>query len=295
MNRNVRIPHVAVDLSDRRVISWRLLAAVLAVEVVLSAAFNLVVFRSEWFLETVFRPVFVATGGLVGPTLLVNAVNVLLVLVGLLILVGGLRLRDLGLERSKLPLAAAVTAGLWATIQVVGATVAYVQTGSVALDPLWSTAGVGAVLGLLVAQLFGNALFEEVLYRAVLLDQLVLKLRHRRRGFLLALVGSQAVFSLLHVPNRLYQGFPLDALLVSLGMLFLMGLLFALVYHRTGNLLVAVGVHAVGNAPTMLVETPVSGNFLTVVLAVVLVVVWPVVSGSRGSGPQSSDEVRPTA
>jgi hypothetical protein len=171
---------------------------------------------------------------------------------------------------------------VWAAIQVLGAAVAYVQTGTVALDPLWSTAGVGAVLGLLVAQLFGNALFEEVLYRAVLLDQLVLKLRDRRRGFLLALVGSQAVFSLLHVPNRLYQGFPLDALLVSLGMLFLMGLLFALVYHRTGNLFVAVGVHAVGNAPTMLVEAPVSGNFLAIVLAVVLVAVWPLLARFSG-------------
>jgi hypothetical protein len=273
---------MAVDLSGRRVVSWRLLAAVLAVEVVLTAAFNLVVFRSEWFLETVYRPIFVATGGLVRLTLLVNAVNVLLILVGLLMVVGGLRLHDLGLERSKLPLAAAVTAGVWAAIQVLGAAVAYVQTGTVALDPLWSTAGVGAVLGLLVAQLFGNALFEEVLYRAVLLDQLVLKLRDRRRGFLLALVGSQAVFSLLHVPNRIYQGFPLDALLVSLGMLFLMGLLFALVYHRTGNLFVAVGVHAVGNAPTMLVETPVSGNFLAIVLAVVLVAVWPLLARFSG-------------
>jgi hypothetical protein len=273
---------MAVDLSGRRVVSWRLLAAVLAVEVVLTAAFNLVVFRSEWFLETVYRPIFVATGGLVRLTLLVNAVNVLLILVGLLMVVGGLRLHDLGLERSKLPLAAAVTAGVWAAIQVLGAAVAYVQTGTVALDPLWSTDGVGAVLGLLVAQLFGNALFEEVLYRAVLLDQLVLKLRDRRRGFLLALVGSQAVFSLLHVPNRIYQGFPLDALLVSLGMLFLMGLLFALVYHRTGNLFVAVGVHAVGNAPTMLVETPVSGNFLAIVLAVVLVAVWPLLARFSG-------------
>jgi membrane protease YdiL (CAAX protease family) len=52
--------------------------------------------------------------------------------------------------------------------------------------------------------------------------------------------------------------------------------LFALVYHRTGNLLIAVGVHAVNNAPTMLVATPLSGQSLVTVLLVGLVAAWPV-------------------
>lgn len=74
------------------------------------------------------------------------------------------------------------------------------------INPSWAEVGVGAILGLLVAQLFGNALYEGVLFRAVLLNQLVLKLRDRRWGFPLALVGSRTIFALLHVPNRLLQG-----------------------------------------------------------------------------------------
>jgi hypothetical protein len=77
----------------------------------------------------------------------------------------------------------------------------------VRINPSWGEVGVGAILGLLVAQLFGNALYEGVLFRAVLLDRLVLKLRDRRWGFPLALVGSQTIFALLHVPNRLLQGY----------------------------------------------------------------------------------------
>lgn len=275
MNSSLRLPKLAVDLSDRRVVSWRLLGVVLAVEVLLTVFINLVLYRSAWVATTVFEPVWAATGGLVTPTLLVNLLNVAVVLVGLLVVVGGLRWTDLGLDRSKLPVAVAVTVGLWFTLQLVAAGIALVRTGTVGIDPAWSAVGVGSVLGFLVAQLFGNALYEEVLFRAVLLDQLALQLRHRRWGFPVALVGSQAIFALLHVPNRLLQGYTLAGMVDGLGLLFLMGLLFALVYHRTGNLLVAVGVHAVNNAPTMLVETPLSGQFLVTILLVGLVALWP--------------------
>lgn len=284
---NYSLRGLDVDLSDRRTVSGRLLVAVLAVQVVLTAVINLVVFPSAWLRAVVFDPVRIVTGGLVTATLLVNLVLLAVVVGGLLVLVGGLRPRDLGLERRKLPVALAVTLGLWVTLQLVAAGASLYRTGEVAVSPTWGQFGVGLVLGALLAQVLGNALYEEILYRGVLLDQLVLKLRGRRWGLVLALVGSQTVFSLLHVPNRLYRGYPLDALLVSLGMLVLMGLLFALIYHRTGNLLVAVGIHSLVNAPTMLVASPVSGSYLVVILAVVLVAVWPLLRGrtGRASGP----------
>jgi membrane protease YdiL (CAAX protease family) len=269
-----------IDLSDRQPVSWRLLGAVIAIEVLLTVFINLVLFRSAWAATTVFSPVRAATGGLVTTTLLVNLLNVVLVVAGLLILVRGLRLKNLGLERSELPVAIGVTIGLWAALQVVAAGISLVQTGTVRITPSWGEVGVEAILGPLVAQLFGNALYEGVLFRAVLLDQLVLKLRDRRWGFPLALVGSQTIFEFLHVPNRLLQGNSLAGMAEGLELLFLMGLLFALVYHRTGSLLIAVGVHAVNNAPTMLVATPLSRQFLVTVLLVGLVAAWPVLQRS---------------
>ena len=271
-----------IDLSDRRLVSWRLLGVVLVVEVLLTVFINLVLFRSAWAATNVFGPVRSATGGLVTATLLVNLLNVAVVLIGLLIIVGGLRLKDLGLERSKLSVAVGVTIGLWVALQAVAASVSLVQTGTVRINPSWGQARIGVMLGLLVAQLFGNALYEEILFRAVLLDQLVLKLRDRRWGFPLALVGSQTVFALLHVPNPLLRDYTLAEMAGGLRLLFLMGLLFALVYHRTGNLLVAIGVHAVNNSPTMLVATPLSGQFFVTVLLVGLVAAWPVLRRPLG-------------
>ena len=279
-----RLPGFAVDLSDRRLLSWRFLGAVLAVELLLTVFINLILFRSAWISAVLFDPVRGATGGLVTATLFVNLLNFAVVVVGLLLVAGGLHRRDLGLVRSNLPTAVAVTVGLWMALQAAAAAVSLARTGTVGMNPGWSQAGVGATLGLLVAQLFGNALYEEILFRAVLLDQMVLKLRDRRWGFTSALVGSQLIFALLHVPNRLLRGYTLTGMVDGLGLLFLMGLLFALVYHRTGNLLIAVGVHALNNAPTMLVATRLSGQSLVTLLLVGLVTAWPVLRRHLGRG-----------
>ena len=264
----------------------------LAVEVLLTVFINLILFRSAWVSAVLFDPVRSATSGPVTATLLVNLLNVAVVVVGLLLVAGGLRRRDLGLVRPNIPTAVAVTVGLWVALQAVAAGVSLARTGTVGIDPGWRQAGIGATLGLLVTQLFGNALYEEVLFRTVLLDQMVLKLRDRRWGFTLALVGSQLIFALLHLPNRLLRGYTLTGMVGGLGLLFLMGLLFALVYHRTGNLLIAVGVHALNNAPTMVVATRLSGQFLVTLLLVGLVTAWPVLRRRLGRGipnPSTSD------
>ncbi|MDY6817235.1 MAG: CPBP family intramembrane glutamic endopeptidase [Halobacteriales archaeon] len=271
-------PHrrgLTLDLSDRREISGYLLVTVVGIEIVLSTVINLVVFPNAWVESTVFAPIQAATAGLVTASMLVNLVSIAVVPVGLLVIVSGLRWRDLGLDRTQLPVAVAVTAGIWIVAQCIGAGIAFFDTGTVTLDPTWIDSGVGGTLGLVLTQLIGNALYEEVVFRAVLFDQLVLKFRDRASGFEYALIGSQLVFALLHVPNRLYRGYSLPEFGESLALLFLLGLMFAIVYHRTGNLLIAVGMHALINAPTMVIETAVSGQLLVIGLLTVLILVWP--------------------
>ena len=116
MSDQIRLSGMDVDLSDCRLVSWRLLGAVLAIEVLLTIFINLVLFRSAWAGTTVFGSVRAATEGLVTATLFVNLLNVVLVVAGLLIPVGELRWKDLGLDRSELPVAIGVTIGLWAAL-----------------------------------------------------------------------------------------------------------------------------------------------------------------------------------
>lgn len=109
-------------------------------------------------------------------------------------------------------------------------------------------------MAFLAAQLFGNALYEEVAFRGFLLPQFFR--RFRRLGpaaaFVLAPLLSQLLFALAHVPNRLWvTGLVPANLPGSLIPLFVLGLYFALVYLLTDNLFAVVGLHSLINVPML--------------------------------------------
>ena len=53
------------------------------------------------------------------------------------------------------------------------------------------------------------------------------------------------------------------------------GLLLGLLYLRSGNLFVTMAVHALVNAPTLLLATPLPGSLLAGTLGLILIIVWP--------------------
>ena len=112
-------------------------------------------------------------------------------------------------------------------------------------------AGIGIALGPLLAQVLGTALVEETVFRGFLWRELARRLGGGPRGAWAGAIASQALFALLHVPIRLSQGASGSELATMVLGLFLIGLVFVAVYAATGNLFVAVMVHALGNAPTL--------------------------------------------
>lgn len=80
---------------------------------------------------------------------------------------------------------------------------------------------------------------EEVVFRGVLFRAL-----QDRLGMWTAAVLSSAIFAVIHVEVLLSQP-------VALGGLFAVGLVLAIAYHRTGNLLVPILGHAVFNASSL--------------------------------------------
>ncbi len=255
----------------------------LAAYVGLSLLINLVAFRSTWL-----DPVTGSTCGWIQPTLVVNAGLIVLLIAGVLGLGGRLSPRRLiGPLKQAVP-AILWTCSLWGITQLVGVVVLAIQ-GGLAFDPSWNTYGVSWVLGGLLAQLAGNALLEEIAYRGFLLPQTHRRLSAIRRPTLrifVAVLVSQAVFALIHIPNRIYTGFPLAAYPMDLVRLLGLGALFAVIYLRTGNLLLAVGIHALLNRPTPLVSFASSSTVL-LVLTAVLLVVWPWMSRNRGERSMS--------
>jgi membrane protease YdiL (CAAX protease family) len=268
---------VALDIDTLRETSWATIGAVVIAGVMAVSLFHLTLPE----ISDALAPVVAATGGLVEVTLLVNLAFVVVIVGGIILWFGDLRPRDIGLVREDVPLGIAITAGTWILVQVTGVAALMLQGESPAFADSLIRVGILPVLGGFVGQVFGNALFEEVVYRAFLLPQLAKKFTRLpksgspRIAFLSALLASQIVFTLIHVPGRLAGGLEVGTLPMFLVAPFVLGVLFALVYARTGNLFVTIGLHALVNDPVLLVDA--GGVVLVPLLLVVLaiLVAWP--------------------
>lgn len=269
-----------LDVTVLRESSWLTIITVVVAGAAAVTGFNL----SRTTIVNGLQPIYDVTNGLVQTTLLVNLLLLVVIVGGVILGLGQLRPRDIGLVREDLWIGLGITAGTWILMQSTGVVAVLVQGRSLGFDESWATIGATAVFGGFLAQILGNALYEEIVYRAFLLPQLTQKFRHRmikqspRTVFVFALLVSQSVFGIIHIPSRLAQGATVGDLPLLLLGPFLIGVLFALVYYRTGNLFVTVGLHALVNDPVLVVNAGAIALFpiLFVLLAVLLV--WPSIS-----------------
>ena len=185
-------------------------------------------------------------------TLTANLSALALLVLGLLFVVGRLRPGDVGLRARDVGAGLAFTAVYFGVLQL--ALLAFASLSGVEVVNLWARVGALTTAYLLLAQLIGNALYEEIAFRGFLLPQLVLKFRRLgiAAGIVLAVLVSQGLFALAHVPNRLWvTGLNPSQLPGALLPLFLLGLYFAMLYLLTGNLFAVIGVHALTNEPLL--------------------------------------------
>ena len=232
--------------------SIRFVAAAIGLHVAMTSLINL------WaFPRGVFVPLQRATMGLISPTLVASALMAAIMLYFLLKF-GELQLKDLDLYASKIPGGLVWLVGGWLLIEGTLLTLHAVNAVPLTIDSRWQGSSAVALVGRLLGQLFGNALYEEVLFRAFLLPQLVLIIKKRFRKWswwrclVLGLLISQTVFALIHIPNRIFKGTyqsPTAFVQDQFG-LFVAGVVFALIWLLSRNIFVAVGLHALVNAPT---------------------------------------------
>lgn len=255
-----------------REVGWGVLAVLLVAIVVVASFVNLFFFRLD-------APSLIvkATLGLIDWTLMGSAVSLLVIVGGVIFGLGRLRPAEVGLIVARLPEAVIVTAVLWAMTQTLAAVGVWASMGEMSINPRWAERGVTVMLGALLSQLFGNALAEETIYRGFLLPQTWLKLpiaQHPGWRLLLTVLISQGVFALSHIPNRIFNGMPITAMAPDMLILLAFGLYFTFLYLRTGNLFIAVGVHALVNQPVSIIQSDLSAPLL-MTLALLLAIVWP--------------------
>lgn len=225
----------------------------------LFTAFNL----DFYYRESAYQHLYRATHYVIAPTLIGGALG--LAFAFAVVFVGRLRPRDVGWQRSKLLPGLAIVAAMWVVLQVVE--LAFGGFADVA--PHWGRTGWIGAVGILVAQIV-LAAGEETFFRGFLLTQL----RPRYRRTVVAVLVSQLVFALSHLPNLVLgnSGESTAAGDIALQLLidFGIGVLFAALYLTTGNLFLVIGIHAVGNAGFALVRTPMDPALVLIILSVLL-------------------------
>ena len=278
----------AVDLDTIPSVSLGVLGLGVLFHLLLSIFAVVVVFAHPPPEQPIVGDIWIATGGIISAQLLVNLFMLVSIVGGLLWVDDHLEPGHVGLVVEAIPMGVVVTVGLWLGIQAIGIGLDVVG-GGVGVSTAWTGIGAGGWITRLIPELFGSALQEEVFFRGLLLTQAYLISRRYLGGtrvpLAVAVVGTQAWFGLVHLPIGLVQGttLPLPADLVGTALL---GIIYALVYLRTGNLFVAVGVHALANDPAPIFVDPVTARFVLLGLTVLLLLGWPIIrrGGRDGRG-----------
>src|SRR5215813_3510768 len=182
-------------------LSISVLGLAIAVHVALMLVFIFIVFPSG-----VPKLLVALTHGLVTATLVANLILLAAVVGIVLSYLGGLRLSDFGLHSRDIPIALLLTISVWIVVNTIEGAWQIAANGAVSWDGPWQRLGVTAAIGALVAQLFGNALYEEIFFRGVLLRQIYWRLGpetthlQRLQKLAIALAISQSLFALIQLP-----------------------------------------------------------------------------------------------
>ena len=227
---------------------------------------------------------FVQTGhhsieGSVCRILILNTLLIAGPIVGVLLWYEKLSSKDIGLDWRKLPFTILSWVGIWLLIQGIELVAGVLLRGSAEIDPVWSGGGL-AIIALLVGHLLGTALYEEMAFRGFLLRQCFLCLDRWTKNrqvpsTAVAILVSQLAFTLFHVPWKLLtQGWSAN-LAGELSGVLLTGTIYSLLYLRTDNLFLVMGVHALGNAPTSLITPTIGTPNLLLLFMSVIWILWP--------------------
>ncbi len=236
------------------------------------------IFVNYLFTKKSFIAVTELTNGLITPTLIAGFC---LACVFLFISIkwGGLRLKDFLLNSEEIKKGILWTLILWVTLNLLSAIFSYLEHGSLILNDKLSYR-----FGGFIAQFFGNAFAEEVIYRGVLLIQfyLILKMKFSHKQSILGtLIISELIFSLSHIPNRIILG-QTEYLIFDLIKLFIVGVIISLMFIKTQNLIYLVGVHSFLNQPFGLFKTQEEFPMLiALLLSIIITLFWNKINGYR--------------
>ena len=261
---------------NTREVNWRVIIATVVAFVGTSLLNHYVLAEHK-----IFFNLFDITKGLIHPILIYDLIS-LVIICFIIFGWGHLKLREVGFLKTAIKPAMLFFLGFWLMAQVSFALLSWVRAGTLEWNIAWEQ-GWAVVIGFLIAHLFGTAIYEELAFRGFMLPQLYLKFggspeNQTRRHLVYAIMVSQIIFSLIHIPVLVFQGATFGIIIARLGVCLLLGVIMALLYLRTSNLFLIVGIHALIDTNTSLfngIEDSVEHG-IYVFLMILLLILWPV-------------------
>jgi membrane protease YdiL (CAAX protease family) len=178
-------------------------------------------------------------------------------------------LRTFGIACLSLTMAMLFALALWVIFTAIGQPIQSSYTGFI-LTPVHLANPWNIVL-LFSTVIFGAAIFEELIFRRMLIPAL----EHRGMGHFAAVIASSLGFALIHVPNDVING-SISFVISHFITTFTLGLFLGFTYVMTRNVLFPMIIHGFINAfafTELILES--LGDFnLLVILALVMLAVW---------------------
>jgi len=215
--------------------------------------------------------------GLIHRTLMSNVLLLIFSVYGVLIRYGGMKAEALGLDPKKIHIAVKLAVIIWISVQLIQGLVGYTINGRISIDPSWENDS-NSNIGLLIGMLLGTAFYEEIGFRGFLLTQFTISNqgRNRTHAIALALIKSQILFTALHIPWKVMnQGWTTAIIPDLVFSVFMNGTIYGVIYLRTQNLFFVMFVHALGNAPTSLIQPSINPSSTVLLLAIISYATWP--------------------
>lgn len=234
--------------TGKRISAWFIVGLII-LEIIFAMTVNLFFFEKGTF-DGINR----LTRGWMNATLCAGLLGLMVIVVIYLWAIVRIPLRDLGLRREKLPAGCLWTFVFWLAVNVISACINLIAGTALTWNQDLADFP-NLFLGALLGQLFGNALLEEIIFRGFLFVQI----QHWLSGtvkpssrIVKAMLISQTIFALMHIPNRIYGGLSGMEFVYDFIQLVLLGMLFALLYVLTRNLFIVVGIHSLLNVNLMI-------------------------------------------
>ena len=231
------------------------------------------------FLYGAFSVPSTLTDGLIQPLFVLSLLKVAFIILGVVVWIGKFRSFQLGATLTDFKIGLISTFFFWSLLQLIFIAIGSISPGGITFLTGQTGTNPLLVLGTFVLFAFSKALYDEVIYRSLVLPQFLIKVRRfidlpPAATLTITIVLSQVIYLIIQMPLVSLVNTETNLSLSFLS-LFLLSLLNAVVYFRTRNIFICVGIHTLWFYPLFVVNTSIPQEYMLVAIGLGLIALWP--------------------